>query len=144
MTVVQSHRGGKCVTCSGLTNSREKDNCSLEVNRLRLTCNCNLVQLYPCSSTKTPVTHKRIHFIIEYLTYAVFLYTCRGLYETHKFLFTLLLALKIDLHKKKVNHTEFEVLVKGWYLYHLPPFRILGHFVHPTFACVFRKKMVNV
>jgi len=52
---------------------------------------------------------KRIQNIIEYLTFEVFRYTCRGLYETHKFLFTLQLALKIDMDKGFIKHDEFQV-----------------------------------
>ena len=64
-------------------------------------------------SVKSPVTTKRITNIIEYLTFAAFSYCNRGLYEEHKFLFTLLLALKIDLKNGYVKHREFEVLIKG-------------------------------
>ncbi|KAK2191796.1 hypothetical protein NP493_45g04011 [Ridgeia piscesae] len=64
-------------------------------------------------SPKSPLTGKRIYNIIEYLTYAVFLYTCRGLYETHKFLFTLLLTLKIDIQKQRVAYEEFLIFIKG-------------------------------
>ena len=64
-------------------------------------------------SAKSPVTVKRIANIIEFLTYEAFKYSIRGLYEEHKFLFTLLLTLKIERQKGNVKHHEFQTLIKG-------------------------------
>ncbi|XP_030407468.1 dynein heavy chain 5, axonemal-like isoform X1 [Gopherus evgoodei] len=64
-------------------------------------------------SVKSQITAKRVANIIEHLTYEVYKYTVRGLYENHKFLFTLLMALKIDLQAKKISHNEFQTLIKG-------------------------------
>ena len=64
-------------------------------------------------SPKSPIPLKRINNIIEFLTYDVFSYSMRGFYEEHKFLFTLLLALKIDLKSEKIKQEEFDVFVKG-------------------------------
>uniref|UniRef100_A0A3Q3FTJ5 Dynein, axonemal, heavy chain 5 like n=1 Tax=Labrus bergylta TaxID=56723 RepID=A0A3Q3FTJ5_9LABR len=64
-------------------------------------------------SEKSIKTKKRIANIIEYLTFEVFRYTLRGLYENHKFIFTLLLALKIDLQNNKIEHNKFQILMKG-------------------------------
>jgi len=51
--------------------------------------------------------------VIEYLTYEVFRYTCRGLYENHKFLLVLFLTLKKDIQTGYVRHMEFGVFIKG-------------------------------
>ena len=66
-----------------------------------------------CRSERSPIPNKRIKNIIDYLTFEVFSYSCRGLYENHKFLFTLLLPLKIGLHNGNIKHEEFQTLVKG-------------------------------
>ncbi|KAM4587304.1 dynein axonemal heavy chain 8-like [Odontesthes bonariensis] len=64
-------------------------------------------------SEKASKTQKRIANIIEYLTFEVFRYTVRSLYENHKFIFTLLLALKIDLQNNRIQHNKFQILIKG-------------------------------
>ena len=56
---------------------------------------------------------KRIAIILDYLTKFVWRYTNRGLYEKHKFLFTLLLALKIDMNLGKITFSEFLLFLKG-------------------------------
>ncbi|XP_052892579.1 dynein axonemal heavy chain 8 [Anopheles moucheti] len=64
-------------------------------------------------SDRHPVPTRRINNIIEYLTYDIFRYVCRGLYEVHKYLFVLLMALNIDLDRKTVTHAEFQTFIKG-------------------------------
>ncbi|CAH0695355.1 unnamed protein product [Spodoptera exigua] len=71
-------------------------------------------------SPQSPITFRRIGFIIEYLTYDVFKFINRGYYEQHKYLFTLLLTLKIDLQRGYVSFEEFQTFIKGdLYFYYL-------------------------
>ncbi|XP_058810344.1 dynein axonemal heavy chain 8 [Phymastichus coffea] len=64
-------------------------------------------------SQKNPSNQKRINNIIEYLTFEVFRYKARGLYEIHKFMFVLLMTLKIDLERGAITHEEFQYFIKG-------------------------------
>ncbi len=73
----------------------------------------NIFDVSMSRSGKSPVTSKRVGNIIQYLTFEAFRYSTRGLYEEHKFLFTVLLALKIDMQRGVVKHQEFQTLIKG-------------------------------
>jgi dynein heavy chain len=64
-------------------------------------------------SLKSPIPAKRIQNIIEHMTFEVFRYSVRGLYEVDKMTFALLLALKIDLQAHKIKREEFMTLIKG-------------------------------
>ncbi|XP_053268003.1 dynein axonemal heavy chain 5 [Pleuronectes platessa] len=65
------------------------------------------------NSARSQVTSKRICSIISFLTYQVYCYTSRGLYEEHKLLFTLLLALKLDLQARTISQPEVLTFIKG-------------------------------
>jgi len=67
-------------------------------------------------SIKSPITEERIINILQYLTYEVWMFTMRSLYERHKPLFTLMLAMKIDCHKNQITHEEFMTFIKGYNL----------------------------
>ncbi|CAH8603615.1 unnamed protein product [Dicrocoelium dendriticum] len=62
---------------------------------------------------KSPMTSKRIVYVVEYLTYSIWRYIIRGLYEVDKPTFSLLLALKIDLQAGRIRNEEFQWLIKG-------------------------------
>lgn len=64
-------------------------------------------------STKSNITEERINIILKYLTHEVWAFTSRSLYERHKALFTLMLAMKIDCQKGLISHDEFMAFVKG-------------------------------
>ncbi|KFU84710.1 Dynein heavy chain 8, axonemal, partial [Chaetura pelagica] len=86
------------------------------VNNMYQTSLAQFLKLFDKSlakSSKSPLPQKRILNIIEYLTFETYSYSVRGLYENHKFLFTLLLTLKIDLEKGHVETKEFHTLIRG-------------------------------
>ncbi|GFV14126.1 dynein heavy chain 8, axonemal [Trichonephila clavipes] len=60
-----------------------------------------------------PDVRKRIRNIIQYLTYEVYRYAVRGFYECHRFLFVLMLALKLQLESGSISYIEFFTFVKG-------------------------------
>ncbi|RXG57211.1 Dynein beta chain, ciliary, partial [Armadillidium vulgare] len=64
-------------------------------------------------SEKNSVSRIRIANIITYLTFQVWKNASRGFYERHKFLFTMLLAMKIDIQNKKITYEEFLTFIKG-------------------------------
>ncbi|KAJ8736206.1 hypothetical protein PYW08_006862 [Mythimna loreyi] len=64
-------------------------------------------------SPQSPITLRRIAFIIDFLTFDVFKYISRGFYEKHKYLFTVLLTLKIDLQREYITFEEFQTFIKG-------------------------------
>ncbi|CAH1099757.1 unnamed protein product [Psylliodes chrysocephalus] len=64
-------------------------------------------------SEKSNVTVDRIQIILKYLTHEVWSFTQRSLYERHKALFTLMMAMKIDLHEGTIKHEEFMAFIKG-------------------------------
>jgi dynein heavy chain len=86
------------------------------VNVMYQTSLTQFLQLFDISlarAIQTPITAKRIVNIIKTLSITVWRYTCRSLYEMDKLLFTLLLALKIDMKKGHVKHSEFMTFIKG-------------------------------
>lgn len=68
-----------------------------------------IFDLSMANSKKSPITGKRIGNIIDYLTFSSFKYTARGLYETDKFLFTILQTLKIEMNAGRIRNEEFQV-----------------------------------
>ncbi|KAH9641787.1 hypothetical protein HF086_003913 [Spodoptera exigua] len=63
-------------------------------------------------SPRSPIMLRRIGFIIDYLTYDVFKFISRGFYEKHKYLFTILLTLNIDLQREYIKFEEFQIFIK--------------------------------
>eukprot|EP00762_Andalucia_godoyi_P000483 ANDGO_03248.mRNA.1 Dynein gamma chain len=59
------------------------------------------------------ITTKRIHNIIEAMTFGVYVYVNRGLFERHKLLFVLLLACKILLRDGLIDGAQFSSMLKG-------------------------------
>ncbi len=86
------------------------------VNVMYQTSLKQFLQLFDESMDKgapSPIPSKRIQNIMEYCTFRSFSFIVRGLYEVHKVLFVLLLAIKIDISMNRLTHEEFRCLIKG-------------------------------
>ncbi|XP_062904770.1 dynein axonemal heavy chain 2 [Mobula hypostoma] len=64
-------------------------------------------------SKRTPKLHERIVNLNEYHTYAVYRYTCRGLFERHKLLFSFQVCIKILEVAGKLNMDEYNFFLCG-------------------------------
>lgn len=47
------------------------------------------------------------------MTYEIYKYKCRGLYECHKYLFLLLMTLNIDMKMNSITHDEYLNFIRG-------------------------------
>lgn len=86
------------------------------VNVMYQTSLAQFLERFDVSMAKSEKTHNnkiRIKNIINYLTFEIFRYKSRGLFETHKFLLGLLLSLQIDQQKGVVTYEEFQIFIKG-------------------------------
>lgn len=61
-----------------------------------------LYELAIDTAERAAVSSKRIHNIIEHLTYEIYVYIQRGLFERHKIIFALMLAMAVLTSAGKV------------------------------------------
>ncbi|KAM3857822.1 dynein axonemal heavy chain 2 [Diretmus argenteus] len=74
------------------------------------------INLFNLSIEKSPRNHKleeRITNLNNYHTYAVYRYTCRGLFEVHKLLFSFQMCAKILEGAGKLNMNEYSFFLRG-------------------------------
>ncbi|KAK2720694.1 hypothetical protein QYM36_004548, partial [Artemia franciscana] len=64
-------------------------------------------------AAKSSSIESRVSSILKTLTFEIWRNSLRCFYTEHKPIFTLLLALKIDLHSGNITHKEFITLIKG-------------------------------
>ncbi|XP_078057018.1 dynein axonemal heavy chain 2 [Mustelus asterias] len=64
-------------------------------------------------SKRSPKLQERIVNLNEYHTYAVYRYTCRGLFERHKLLFSFQVCIKILEVAGKLNMDEYNFFLRG-------------------------------
>jgi dynein heavy chain len=64
-------------------------------------------------SERAALPSKRIHNIIDYLTYSVYLYAQRGLFERHKLIFALMLANKVACTAGTLAPETLSVFLRG-------------------------------
>ncbi|GFR42148.1 hypothetical protein Agub_g3000 [Astrephomene gubernaculifera] len=86
------------------------------VNCMYQTSLAQFNQLYELAidrSERANMPSKRIHNIIEYMTYEIYLYVQRGLFERHKIIFALMLTNKVLVSASKVKVVDLDVFLKG-------------------------------
>lgn len=86
------------------------------VNVMYQTSLAQFMELYDIAidrSDKATMPSKRIHNIIEYMTYSIYLYVARGLFERHKLIFALMLANKIMVSSGKILAADVDIFLKG-------------------------------
>jgi dynein heavy chain len=64
-------------------------------------------------SERVQITQKRIASIMDTLTFLAFAYVVRGLFASHKLLFVMLMACKIQMRAGALDPVAFETLLKG-------------------------------
>ncbi|XP_055959532.1 dynein axonemal heavy chain 2-like, partial [Patella vulgata] len=64
-------------------------------------------------SQRSSKLEERIQNLNDYHTYAVYRYTCRGLFERHKLLFSFQMCAKILEHAGKINMDEYNFFLRG-------------------------------
>ncbi|XP_066267393.1 dynein axonemal heavy chain 2-like isoform X1 [Branchiostoma lanceolatum] len=64
-------------------------------------------------SQRSPKLEERISNLNEYHTYAVYRFTCRGLFERHKLLFSFQMCAKILENAGKLNMDEYNFFLRG-------------------------------
>lgn len=87
-----------------------------EVNIMYQTSLNQFLERFDVSLQESKKTHNnkvRVANIIEYLNFEIYSFKSRGLFENHKFLFVLLMALKVDMQKGDVSYEEFQTFIKG-------------------------------
>lgn len=72
-----------------------------------------LYELAIDNSEKATLPSKRINNIIDYMTYEIYLYIQRGLFERHKIIFALMLTSKVLSSAGKVKADEIDIFLKG-------------------------------
>eukprot|EP00163_Fabomonas_tropica_P031142 TRINITY_DN730_c0_g2_i1.p1 TRINITY_DN730_c0_g2~~TRINITY_DN730_c0_g2_i1.p1 ORF type:complete len:4569 (+),score=1602.08 TRINITY_DN730_c0_g2_i1:399-14105(+) len=86
------------------------------VNPMYQTSLAQFLKLFDLSiknSDASPIPRQRIANIIDFATYTIYKFICRGLFENHKQLFSLQLCLKINLEAGRITMDEFSTLIKG-------------------------------
>uniref|UniRef100_A0A9J7YNX9 Dynein axonemal heavy chain 2 n=1 Tax=Cyprinus carpio carpio TaxID=630221 RepID=A0A9J7YNX9_CYPCA len=74
------------------------------------------INLFTLSIESSPRSHKleeRINNLNRHHTYAVYRYTCRGLFECHKLLFSFHMCAKILEASRKLNIDEYSFFLRG-------------------------------